>query len=82
VLKNEALKYLETDITPNEGAYIARKVVSGRKNITNLPFPEDFLVNPPKLSKYDNLYVLIPKNGDWEEIKSWTSCKLDGMECD
>ncbi len=80
-LKNEVVKYIETDITPKEGAFIARKIVSGRKNIFTLPFPEELLVNPPKLSKYDNLYVLVSKSGDWSEVKSWISCKLDGVGC-
>lgn len=34
-----------------------------------------FLVNPPISAKYNNQWVLIPRDGTWEEVKTW----IDGI---
>jgi len=80
-LKDAFLSNLETDLKDEEGAILARKMLDSKKNISSYILPEDFLVNPPKSSEYDNLYVFVPKNGDWTEVENWANCVLDEGEC-
>jgi LCP family protein required for cell wall assembly len=78
-LKSAILKHVEEDITPDSIAVIARVFFNARNNIKTDVLPEEFLVSPPKSPKYDNLYVLIPKNNNmslnkgqgWEDIQKW-----------
>jgi anionic cell wall polymer biosynthesis LytR-Cps2A-Psr (LCP) family protein len=62
---------VETDIDPSVGAILARRLFQTRSNIKSHVLAEDLLINPPVQYKYDNLYVFIPKAGDWEEVHSW-----------
>lgn len=88
-LKDSVLSAIETDITSSEGAVLARKVFNARENLTQHVLPEDFLENPPKMARYDNLYVFIPKNDDpslesdkdWSKVHDWVSCILENGEC-
>jgi len=66
-----AQKYLETDIDIEAGSILARRMLQSRKGMKTYVIPEEFLVNPPESPRYDNLYVFIPKEGDWSEVQEW-----------
>jgi len=70
-LKNALSEFVETDINAKEGAIIARRIFSSRKNIHSYVFPEELLINPPKSPEYDNLYVFMPKDGLWDDVHKW-----------
>jgi hypothetical protein len=62
---------VETDIDASVGAILARRLVQTRKQIESHVLSDDLLINPPIQYRYDNLYVFIPKAGNWEEVHSW-----------
>jgi len=62
---------VETDIDVSVGAILARRLVQTRKQIESHVLSDDLLINPPIQYRYDNLYVFIPKAGNWEEVHSW-----------
>ncbi len=68
------LSSVETDLDPSAAAILARAVFDERNNINSFVLPESLLTNPEKSQKYDNLYVFIPKNGDWSKVHDWTLC--------
>ena len=72
---------LETDIDDSAGAILARRIFSARNGLNSFVLPEEFLVNPPISQKYDNLYVFIPKEGNWSAINLWFNCKIRGVNC-
>ncbi len=88
-LKDVVLESIETDVTPETAAVLARWFMEGRENISSTVLSEDLLENPPKLTKYDNLYVFIPKEIDesepsgysWSKIQEWIKCKLENGSC-
>jgi LCP family protein required for cell wall assembly len=67
---------IETDIGPEQAAILARRILQAKDNLNTYVLPEDLLVNPPQSSKYDNLYVFIPKAENWDEVQSWIGDKL------
>jgi len=83
-LKNAVLDSVETDITPDEAAVLLRWLFQGRNSIDSQVLSEDLLENPPKLPRYDNLYVFVPKelsNDDptgrsWSMVQKWVECVL------
>lgn len=66
-----AREMTETDLTEEALALLARRVYDARGRIETFSIPEEMLVNPPKMVKYDNLYVLIPGAEDWSEVWGW-----------
>ena len=88
-LKDAFLLNLETDMQETEAAVLAGNFLNSRENISSFVLPEDLLINPPKSSKYDNLYVFIPKDEDssadsgpsWSEVQTWVNCVFRGGEC-
>ena len=64
-------EYIETDVSQMEGTVLAKRLWQVGSNIKSLTIPEDLFVNPPISSKYDNLYVFIPKDNNWKEVGSW-----------
>jgi LCP family protein required for cell wall assembly len=62
---------IETDIGPEQAAILARRILQAKDSLNTHILPENLLINPPPLPKYDNLYVFIPKNGDWSKIHDW-----------
>ncbi len=80
-LKNVFFSAFETDITESEGVILARMIFDARNNTETFVIPENLLENPPKSSKYDNLYVFIPKRGNWSEVQNWVKCLLKGGSC-
>lgn len=80
-LKDVAEKYIETDIGMSEAVILARRLLEARENVNSQVLPEDFLVNPPKSYRYDNLYVFVPKAEDWNKVHEWVECVLGGGEC-
>ena len=71
----------ETDLTDSASAILARRLLSSKDNLKSFVLPEELLVNPPETPRYDNLYVFIPKNGDWGEVHNWFDCKVSGVNC-
>lgn len=63
-------KSVETDLTQKELAYFLKRLVIVNGNLNPLILPEEFLVNPPISSRYDNLYVFISEDG-WESVHAW-----------
>lgn len=85
-LKDAVLANLETDIKEDEVAVLARILLSSKNNISSHILPDALLINPPISSKYDNLYVFIPKDDDsstgsgldWSGVHNWVECVLEG----
>lgn len=69
-------KTIETDISSQEGAVLVRKFLSARKNTESHVLGEDFLLHPKTSPKYDNLYVFVPKSGNWNEVHKWVESLL------
>ncbi len=70
-LWNLTWQMIETDLPEPALAVLSRKTYDARENISSFVLPEDLLINPKPTSKYDNLYVFVPKSGNWNEIQSW-----------
>lgn len=81
-LKDTILQSIETDISPSAGAILARRLLQVNNKIRSYVLPEELLINPPKSPKYDYLYVFIPKDGNWDQIRNWVSCVLEKNKCD
>ncbi len=62
---------IETDIGDSVLVILVRRAFDARESKRSFILPEEFLENPPISAKYDNLYVFIPKKGDWSEVKEW-----------
>lgn len=71
-------KITETDMSKNQVAYVARKIYNVKGNINSHVLPEDFLDNPPYIPEYNNLYVFLPKGGDWSKVQAWVEGLLGG----
>ena len=67
---------VETDISPESGAVLARHAISAREKINTFVLLEELLVNPPISPRYDDQYVFIPAAGDWSEVHKWISERL------
>ncbi len=70
-LYNLSQEIIETDLSPEAEAILARRVLEAKDNIGTHILPEELLINPPITKKYDNLYVFIPKDESWDEIANW-----------
>ncbi|HET7099212.1 MAG TPA: LCP family protein [Patescibacteria group bacterium] len=66
---------IETDISSDGGAILARKVFDSMKTINKYLIPDELLVNPKPLALYDKQYVFIPKlgNGKWSDVHKWVN---------
>jgi polyisoprenyl-teichoic acid--peptidoglycan teichoic acid transferase len=73
--------YTQSDLDPPALAILTRRGLQAKENINSYVLPQDMLINPPYIPKYDNLYVFIPKNGSWENVHSWVDCVLKNGEC-
>jgi LCP family protein required for cell wall assembly len=62
---------IETDIDSSAGAILLRRLLQAKGQMKSHVLSEDFLVNPPIQSRYDNLYVFIPAGDGWEEVHNW-----------
>lgn len=67
---------IETDLTEEELAVLARRAFQAKEDVKSVVVPEELLVNPPLSPKYDSLYVFIPRTGNWEEIHGWVEKEL------
>lgn len=72
---------VESDIDADAAAVLARLVFNAKNNINSHVLPEDFLINPPKSLRYDNLYVFIPKDTTWDEVYKWVECVMKNKDC-
>lgn len=77
ILKDAIASSAETDMSASNVAILARRLYDSRQEIQSYVLPEDFLVNPPTSTTYDNLYVFIPKDKNWDKVKNWVKCVLD-----
>ncbi len=88
-LRDAVNSSLETDLTPEAEAIIGRRMLQTKFNPKTHVLPEALLENPPKLPKYDNLYVFIPKGSstaagvkeDWTKVHEWVKCVVEEKEC-
>ena len=62
---------IETDLDNHQLAVFARLLFNYKKNINSYSIPEDLLIVPKNTEQYDNLYVFIPKENNWNEIQLW-----------
>jgi LCP family protein required for cell wall assembly len=83
-IKDVLVRYTETDINEDELAILARYVYDARENIQSEVLPEEFLENPSISSRYDNLYVLVPRDDDletpehdWGRVYGWVEEQLN-----
>jgi len=64
---------VQTDLGNNALAILAGRILMGRNNIVQTTLPEELLVNPPISPTYDNQYVFVPQNGNWDKVHEWIS---------
>lgn len=76
-LKKVFLENIETDINSAEASSLARYTFNSRASLISFVMPEEFLEVAPKSPVYDNLYVFIPKSGDWQSFHDWVNEKLE-----
>ena len=57
-------------MTKPQLAYIGRLVANSGK-VSSHTIPLELLENPPYSDEYNNLYVFIPKAGEWSEVHRW-----------
>ncbi len=65
------MKNLETDVPPSAQAVLARKLFISRGNIKSSVLLPDLLTSPRISPRYDNQYVFLPKDGNWQGIHNW-----------
>lgn len=85
-LWNVTWEGVDTDIPQDKFPILARMIVTldkaKLKNLvldgggTNGDSQTGFLVNPPQSAKYDNQWVLVPRDLTWEEVRKWVSSIL------
>ncbi len=68
---------VETDFSQEEAAAVARFAYVAKENIHSEVIDETLLENPEPSEDYDNLYVFVPRSGDWSEIHDWVSNLLN-----
>lgn len=78
-IKSVLSDYTETDVDSAAAAILARRIFYSRDDVNSHLLPEEFIENPPKSQKYDNLYVFIPTAGEWSEVHGWVECVLEGV---
>lgn len=64
---------IETDLDIVTSAVLARRILFTGKSTKSLVLPAEYLENPPKSPRFDNQYVFIPKDGDWENVHKWVN---------
>lgn len=64
-------KLITTDIPDPALAVLARKAYEDRNDISSYVLGEDYLENPPISPIYNNLYVFIPKGGNWDAVHKY-----------
>ena len=69
---------IETDMNEEMMAVLAGWAYR-TKQYETLSIPDEFLINPPLVGKYDYLYVFVPRRENWEEIHSWLVGKINGI---
>lgn len=80
-LKNTLALSTETDLNPSNTAILARRLFDSRDETHTYVLPENFLANPPISPTYDNLYVFISKDKNWDKVKNWVDCVLERDSC-
>lgn len=80
-LKKAIEESIETDVPPSSGAILTRRFLSARDAISSHVLPEVLLEQPAYSPKYDNLYVFIPRAGNWNDVHEWVRCILEKNEC-
>jgi len=64
-------KITETDLKESQLALVARLLFDSKESVASFVVPQEFLLNPPYSREYRNLYVFLPKKGDWSEVHDW-----------
>ncbi|OGM09536.1 hypothetical protein A2159_00075 [Candidatus Woesebacteria bacterium RBG_13_34_9] len=80
-LKNYILQKTETDVTASEAAILARWILAAGNKVSSTVLPEDLLERPSYSPKYDNLYVFVPRSGNWDKVYEWVECFLKNENC-
>ena len=66
---------IETDIPESILGSLVRRIFDSRNNVISFVIPESMLITPPISRTYDRQYVLVPKVGNWDEVRSWVDTK-------
>jgi len=67
---------LETDITPAEAAVLLRRALTAKETLKNYVLDEGLLTHPPISPRWDNQYVFIPKDDNWDKVRDWVFQRL------
>lgn len=70
-LWNILLKHTDKDMSDQALVALGRLAYESRESVKSAVLPEDLLDNPPLMPEFDNLYVYLPKKGDWSEVHVW-----------
>jgi len=71
------MAYVKTDIPQSQYLNLAKIGLRIKTaNITSIVLNDGYLINPKPSKLYDNQWVLIPKSGNWEEVKKYISSLL------
>jgi LCP family protein required for cell wall assembly len=83
-IRDVLVQYTQTDITESEASILARFIFDARENLESEVLPEEFLENPEISPRYDDQYVLIPRDDDpetpehdWSRVYEWVEDKLN-----
>lgn len=72
---------VERDFDDTTAVVITRYLYESKNNITHFGLDDELFDIVTKNPKYDNLYVLIPKGENWEEVEKNIKCKLEITGC-
>ncbi len=80
-LSKLVLSGLKTDIPSSDYPELLKIALKWRgKNFKTVVLNDGYLINPPNSKeKYDNQWVLVPKNGDWQEVHLYVKNLLENL---
>lgn len=67
---------IESDIPQDLGGGLARIGFEARDDIKTFTLNEELLDRPPISPRYQNQYVFVPKDGNWNQIHEWVKSVL------
>ncbi|MEK7550595.1 MAG: LCP family protein [Patescibacteria group bacterium] len=74
--KNAILGNIETDIDFKSMLILGKLAIDSKDNFKNLTIPLNLIQISNKSPKYDNQYVILPKNGNWVEFQRWLNYSI------
>jgi LCP family protein required for cell wall assembly len=68
---------VESDISSEQAAILARRLLQARNNIESFTLPQELLESHSPSPEYDSLYVFLPKGENWKKVHEWISSVLN-----